>query len=152
MGQRQSNNALKLKYGCMLFFGSCVCVCICACTDVVGGWLRGMARANGWYCNRKTRNACIRIDRFVINLFERLTRIYFWQTNFYLCRQSRKAFLFAKKHTHTERKKIKTTTHCHRRCRCRRQNRKMKHTFSFLVSVGSILRRGKPFRLKYLLK
>lgn len=41
--------------------------------------------------------ACTSIDRFVINLFERLTRVYFWQANFYLCRSSRKAFLFAKK-------------------------------------------------------
>lgn len=81
---------------------------LCVCADVVGGWMRERERV-GWIGERvvlqsKSTNACIWIDRFVINLFERLTRIYIWQTNFYLYRQSRKACLFAK-NTHTERER-----------------------------------------------
>lgn len=131
------------KYGCM-------------CADVVGGCMLWYwdGSVNGCCCNRKARMHAFASTDFVINLFERLTRIYFWQTNFYLYRQSRKACAFAK-NTHTKTRETTTAPHYHY-CGCRRrrrhQNRKMKHTFSILVSVCSILRRGKPFRLKYLLK
>lgn len=102
--QRTDTNTSALHFE---FWNTVACYSVHMCAGVrwarahasmyrCGGWMGGV----GWMSTAIAKNTeCmhISIDRFVINLFERLTRIYFWQTNFYLCRQSRKALLFAKK-------------------------------------------------------